>query len=211
MLRCSACSTEIPESSRFCLSCGSGLPSDPTSVPTVAMPSEPSSHPDLDERFLPGTLLMDRYRILGRLGKGGMGEVYRAVDVRLGQTVALKFLPATAAQSPAILARFYNEVRIARQVTHPNVCRVFDIGEVDGQPFIQCSTSTAKTRHRCCGESAVSQKTKPSRSRADYAPVLRPPTRKVCCTHGDAAHRGVGLGCVSKRARWAENSGQASG
>ena len=65
-----------------------------------------------------------------------MGEVYRANDLRLGQTVALKFLPETTAQDPAMLARFYNEVRIARQVTHPNVCRVFDIGDVDGQPFI---------------------------------------------------------------------------
>ena len=85
---------------------------------------------------MPGTLLAERYRILGRLGKGGMGEVYRANDLRLGQTVALKFLPEATARDPGMLARFYNEVRIARQVTHPNVCRVFDIGDVDGQPFI---------------------------------------------------------------------------
>ncbi|HLK19267.1 MAG TPA: serine/threonine-protein kinase [Bryobacteraceae bacterium] len=92
---------------------------------------------DFDEgRFVPGTLLAERYRILGRLGKGGMGEVYRANDLRLGQTVALKFLPETTAKDPGMLARFYNEVRIARQVTHPNVCRVFDIGDVEGQPFI---------------------------------------------------------------------------
>ena len=65
-----------------------------------------------------------------------MGEVYRANDLRLGQTVALKFLPETTSQDPAALARFYNEVRIARQVTHPNVCRVYDIGDVEGQPFI---------------------------------------------------------------------------
>jgi hypothetical protein len=92
---------------------------------------------DFDEgRFIPGTLLAERYRILGRLGKGGMGEVYRANDLRLGQTVALKFLPETMAQDAGMLARFYNEVRIARQVTHPNVCRVFDIGDVEGQPFI---------------------------------------------------------------------------
>jgi hypothetical protein len=97
-----------------------------------------SSHPaNFDEgRFVPGTLLAERYRILGRLGKGGMGEVYRANDLRLGQTVALKFLPEATAKDPAMLARFYNEVRIARQVTHPNVCRVYDIGDIDGQPFI---------------------------------------------------------------------------
>ena len=92
---------------------------------------------EMDEgRWPAGSIVADRYRILGLLGKGGMGEVYRASDQRLGQTVALKFLPETFAQDPAMLARFYNEVRIARHVTHPNVCRVFDIGEVNGQPFL---------------------------------------------------------------------------
>jgi serine/threonine-protein kinase len=65
-----------------------------------------------------------------------MGEVYRASDLRLGQTVALKLLPDATGQDPAALARFYNEVRIARQVTHPNACRVFDIGDIEGQPFL---------------------------------------------------------------------------
>src|SRR5882762_8803437 len=137
MPTCSQCSTEIPNTSRFCLSCGSPFQSNAkssaTSASTMAI-SITSSHPaNFDEgRFVPGTLLAERYRILGRLGKGGMGEVYRANDLRLGQTVALKFLPETTARDPAMLARFYNEVRIARQVTHPNVCRVFDIGDIDG-------------------------------------------------------------------------------
>ncbi|HYL78180.1 MAG TPA: serine/threonine-protein kinase [Bryobacteraceae bacterium] len=142
MLTCQRCSTPIPENSQFCLSCGSrvGAATTPTSAATeaIATPGISSSHPsDFDEgRFPPGTLLAERYRILGRLGRGGMGEVYRANDLRLGQTVALKFLPEMTAQDPAMLARFYNEVRIARQVTHPNVCRVYDIGEVNGQPFL---------------------------------------------------------------------------
>jgi len=65
-----------------------------------------------------------------------MGEVYRAEDLKLSQTVALKFLPESIAQDGATLARFHREVRIARQVSHPNVCRVFDIGEADGHPFL---------------------------------------------------------------------------
>src|SRR5216684_4635566 len=142
MTTCSQCSTEIPNTSRFCLSCGSAVNSNvkssATSASTMAISITSSSHPaNFDEgRFVPGTLLSERYRILGRLGKGGMGEVYRANDLRLGQTVALKFLPEATARDPAMLARFYNEVRIARQVTHPNVCRVYDIGDIDGQPFI---------------------------------------------------------------------------
>jgi serine/threonine-protein kinase len=88
------------------------------------------------QRFPPGTLIASRYRVVARLGKGGMGEVFRADDLILGQTVALKFLPEAAASNPSLLARFYDEVRIARQVTHPNVCRVHDIGELQGQPYI---------------------------------------------------------------------------
>jgi len=87
-------------------------------------------------RFGPGTILDSRYRILGLLGRGGMGEVYRADDLRLGQPVALKFLPAALSADPGRLAQFHNEVRTARQVSHPNVCRVYDIGEIEGQLFI---------------------------------------------------------------------------
>src|SRR4051812_10006186 len=80
-------------------------------------------------RFAPGAILSERYRIIGLLGRGGMGEVYRADDLRLGQPVALKFLPIDLQRDPGRLAQFHNEVRIARQVSHPNVCRVYDIGE----------------------------------------------------------------------------------
>jgi serine/threonine-protein kinase len=65
-----------------------------------------------------------------------MGEVYRASDLKLGQSVALKFLPAATAKNPQLVARFHAEVRIARQLSHPNVCRVYDIGEVDGSTFL---------------------------------------------------------------------------
>jgi serine/threonine protein kinase len=81
-------------------------------------------------------LLAKRYRIAGLLGKGGMGEVYRAYDLTLEQPVALKFLPEASAANPAAMARLRNEVRIARQVSHPNVCRVYDIGQVQGQSYI---------------------------------------------------------------------------
>jgi serine/threonine-protein kinase len=81
-------------------------------------------------------VLAERYRIIGLLGRGGMGEVYRADDLKLGQPVALKFLPRLLADDPTRLARFYAEVRIARQVSHPNVCRVYDVGELDGQHYL---------------------------------------------------------------------------
>jgi serine/threonine protein kinase len=88
------------------------------------------------DRFLPGAVLARRYRVVALLGKGGMGEVYRADDLTLGQPVALKFLPEAAVRNEDFLARFRNEVRTARGVSHPNVCRVYDVGEVDGQTFL---------------------------------------------------------------------------
>ena len=138
MARCRSCSAEIPERSRFCLVCGAAL-GPVTATPTAAMPrpSTPVRSSSFDDgRFPPGTVLAERYRITGLLGHGGMGEVYRANDLRLGQPVALKFLPEATAANPQMLARFHTEVRIARQVSHPNVCRVYDIGEVEGSTFL---------------------------------------------------------------------------
>ncbi len=86
--------------------------------------------------FPPGVILGERYRIVGLLGKGGMGEVYRADDLKLGQAVALKFLPKAVSGDEALLARFHAEVRLARQVSHPNVCRIYDIGEIEGRHFL---------------------------------------------------------------------------
>jgi serine/threonine-protein kinase len=94
-----------------------------------------SSIPD-EGRFPPGTLLGHRYRISNCLGKGGMGEVYKAADLLLGQTVALKFLPDSLLADEGMLERLRAEVRLARQVSHPNVCRVYDLGEAGGQPFL---------------------------------------------------------------------------
>ncbi len=152
MARCVNCGTELSDNVRFCSSCGrpatntddvatldfatstSPLPPRPAS----ASSSRPSSSVEylLNEgRFLPGRLIAGRYRIIALLGKGGMGEVYRADDLTLGQAVALKFLPDEAARDEALLERFRNEVRMARRVSHPNVCRVYDVGEVDGQTF----------------------------------------------------------------------------
>ncbi len=81
-------------------------------------------------------MLSGRYRIVALLGRGGMGEVYRADDLVLGQQVALKFLPAPVARSPSAVERFRNEVRLARRVSHPNVCRVYDLGEAGGELFL---------------------------------------------------------------------------
>src|SRR6185295_13027700 len=104
-----------------------------TSPPAVG--GTPTSDSDSFDhgRFAPGTRVGDRYRIVGRLGVGGMGEVYRADDLKLGQPVALKFLPEEFERDPVRLDKLMTEIRTARQISHPNVCRVYDVGEVDGR------------------------------------------------------------------------------
>src|SRR6187401_1473216 len=87
-------------------------------------------------RFAPGAIVAGRYRLVSLLGRGGMGEVYRADDLTLDQPVALKFLPDGVAVSDARVAQFHNELRVARQVSHKNVCRLFDLGEADGRRFL---------------------------------------------------------------------------
>ena len=103
---------------------------------TRTAPSSVPSRPAAGARFGSGDILGGRYRIVSLLGKGGMGEVYRADDLTLEQPVALKFLPGAWSRNPDAIARFRNEVRVARQVSHPNVCRVYDLGEVEGLWFL---------------------------------------------------------------------------
>ena len=105
-------------------------------VETSSVDRSPTSSGRWSGRFTPGTLFAGRYRLVALLGRGGMGEVYRAEDLTLDQTVALKFLPEQVATDALHLARFHNELRIARQVSHKNVCRLYDLGESDGQRFL---------------------------------------------------------------------------
>jgi eukaryotic-like serine/threonine-protein kinase len=119
------------------LQSGSGAQASHPSVGSASRPGWLSSGPGPSgESVAPGALLAERYRVLGLVGRGGMGEVYRAEDLRLGQNVALKFLPPAVAEDPQRLAQFHHEVRIARQVSHRNVCRVYDIGEDHGRVFL---------------------------------------------------------------------------
>ena len=143
MPECVKCGNQVTEGSRFCPGCGAAVVQDELTVtspprdPKPEVARRPGATPaSVHGRFEPGTRLGTRYRIVGLLGRGGMGEVYRADDLELGQSVALKFLPERVAGDPPALDRFRGEVRNARKIAHPNVCRMYDIGEVDGHVFL---------------------------------------------------------------------------
>ncbi|HVT44954.1 MAG TPA: serine/threonine-protein kinase [Thermoanaerobaculia bacterium] len=135
---CPSCGKDAGEDSRFCSHCG-------TTIATIVFGNDESREQPVERnsrsssastRFIPGELVGDRYRIVALLGRGGMGEVYRADDLKLDQAVALKFLPEGVERDPRRLKRFLAEVRLARQIGHPNICRVYDIGQVGEQHFI---------------------------------------------------------------------------
>jgi len=161
-------------------------PSDPSTPPRSSR-SPSSSAGSLSSsdaigggRFTPGQIIADRYRVVALAGRGGMGEVYRAEDLKLSQIVAIKFLPASLSQDARALARFHSEVRIARQVSHPNVCRVFDIGDAGGIPFL--------TMEYIDGEDLASLVRRIGRLSSDKAVEI---ARQVCAGLGAAHERGV--------------------
>ncbi len=163
-------------------------PRKPTPTPTPArhprstpIPNPPtSSDPIRGGRFTPGQILAERYRVVALAGRGGMGEVFRAEDLKLGQIVAMKFLPERLSKDPAALSRFHAEVRNARQVSHPNVCRVFDIGESDGSLFL--------TMEYVDGEDLASVVRRIGRLSPDKATEI---ARQICAGLAAAHERGV--------------------
>ena len=127
-----------------------------------------------------GSILAGRYRLVALLGRGGMGEVYRADDLTLDQPVALKFLPDRRRRDPTRLAQFHNELRVARQVSHKNVCRLYDLGEADGRRFL--------TMEYVDGEDLASLLRRIGRMPQDKAIEI---ARQLCAGLAAAHERGV--------------------
>jgi serine/threonine protein kinase/Tfp pilus assembly protein PilF len=147
-IRCPKCHAEVSDDSRFCSRCGTLLrsvrgpdPTDAGSDPRSGRPSE--GIPDLTktieaptDELTTGSTFAGRYQIIEELGKGGMGRVYKALDTKINEKIALKLIKPEIAEDKKTIERFSNELRLARKIRHKNVCGMFDLGEEKGSHYI---------------------------------------------------------------------------
>jgi serine/threonine protein kinase/Tfp pilus assembly protein PilF len=128
-IKCPKCNTNNPDTVKFCGECGTQLPflEDIEVTETIEAPKEELTR---------GTTFAGRYEIIEELGKGGMGRVYRVEDKKLEQEVALKLIKPEVAKDKKTIERFRNELKLARNIRHKNVCGMFDLGETEGAHFI---------------------------------------------------------------------------
>jgi len=130
-MKCSKCRTENPSSSKFCAECATPLPS---SKEFVFSQTETLQTPI--KELATGSTLAGRYQVIEELGHGGMGKVYKVFDTDIKEKIALKLLRPEIALDRETIERFSNELKLARKISHRNVCRMFDLGKAEGTTFI---------------------------------------------------------------------------
>ncbi|NIM91473.1 MAG: protein kinase [Candidatus Aminicenantes bacterium] len=129
-IKCPKCHSDNPETQKFCGECAAPLhPIEEISAPTETLEAA-------KEELTTGSTFADRYQIIEELGKGGMGKVYRAVDKKLNEEMALKLIKPEIASDKKTIARFSNELKLARKISHRNVGRMYELMEEEGTHFI---------------------------------------------------------------------------
>jgi len=130
-IKCPQCQAENSEPSKFCGECGSRL-----FAPGEVLFSKTMTLGTAYKVLSKGKVFADKYVISGEIGRGGMGVVYKAEDIKLKRTVALKFLPPELSVYPEAKERFIREAQSAAALSHPNICTIHEVEEMDGQPYI---------------------------------------------------------------------------
>lgn len=131
-MKCPACGKENSQDTRFCGYCGRELKVQPAKPPYEVT----KTYQTPQGRYSRGTVIADRYEVIEFLGEGGMGAVYRVYDKKLKEAVALKFLRPEISMEPRLIERFQAELKLARQIAHRHVCRLYDLGEEGLSLFI---------------------------------------------------------------------------
>jgi len=130
-MKCSKCHTENPEDSTFCRKCGTQITS-PEEIPSPPTKTIQAVKKELER----GSTFAHRYEIIEELGKGGMGSVYKVFDKKIKDKIALKLIKPEIAADEKMIDRFSNELKYARKIAHPNVCRMYDLGEEEDTHYI---------------------------------------------------------------------------
>lgn len=139
-MKCPKCDTDNPSDSKYCKECATRLHPEKESPAFRTLTIE--EHPHVLSK---GTLIAGRYKIIGLLGRRGMGGVYHAYDQRLKREIALKILPPEYSQDKTRLARFHREATAAAALNHPNICTIHEVGESEGKTFICMEYVEGKT------------------------------------------------------------------
>jgi len=129
-MKCPKCQAENPETKQFCGDCGTQL------IPSEKMPSRTETLKAPREELTTGSTIAGRYQIIEELGHGGMGQVYKVFDAHIKEKIALKLLRPEIAVDKETVERFSNELKLARKISHRNVCRMFDLGKAEDTTFI---------------------------------------------------------------------------
>ena len=130
-MKCPQCQFENPGDTRFCSNCGAPLHPSPESV---SVRTETLQTPR--KKLASGSLFAGRFQVIEELGKGGMGKVYKVLDKDIDEKIALKLFKPEIASEEETIERFRNELKVARKITHKNVCRMYDFGEDRGTLYI---------------------------------------------------------------------------
>ncbi len=130
-MKCPKCQYENPSGSGYCNKCGAPL-IPPSSTPSSKTETIQTPREELNI----GSIFAERYQIIEEVGRGGMGNVYKALDKELGEKVALKLLKPEIAADDRIIERFRNELKFARKITHKHVCRMYDLSKFERTPYI---------------------------------------------------------------------------
>jgi len=138
LMKCPRCQADNPDTSRFCGNCGAPLISIKAEFPTKTIRS-PFQTPK------EGTLFANKYRVFAEIGRGGMGVVLKAEDIKLKRLVALKFLPPEFMHSTEARTRFIREAQAAAALDHPNICTIYEVEEYEGQTYIAMAYIGGKT------------------------------------------------------------------